>query len=87
MTQIIVSIITGILTLAGVCVTAWASSKKTRDEVVNKLETAQAVTDTKLEQLTAEVQRHNNFAMQIPEIRADLRNLENRVDKLENKQD
>lgn len=87
MTQIIVSIITGILTLAGVCVTAWAGSKKTRDEVTNKLETAQAVTDTKLAALTEEVRKHNNFAMQIPEIRADLRNLENRVGKLENKQD
>lgn len=87
MTQIIVSIITGILTLAGVCVTAWAGSKRTRDEVSSSLQTAQAVTDTKLDTLTAEVQRHNNFAMQIPEIRADLRNLENRVDKLENKQD
>lgn len=87
MTQIIVSIITGLLTLAGVCVTAWAGSKKTRDEVTTKLETAQAVTDTKLAALTEEVRKHNNFAMQIPELRADMRNLESRVERLENKQD
>ena len=66
MTEIIVSVITGILTLIGVCVTAYASAKSTRNAVTAKLETAQAVTDTKIEELTREVRAHNNFAQRIP---------------------
>ena len=66
MTEIIVSVSTGILTLIGVCVTAYASAKSTRTAVTAKLETAQAVTDTKIEELTREVRAHNNFAQRIP---------------------
>lgn len=66
MTEIIVSVSTGILTLIGVCVTAYASAKSTRNAVTAKLETAQAVTDTKIEELTREVRAHNNFAQKIP---------------------
>ena len=40
MTQIIVSVISGLLTLAGVCVTAWFGAKRTRDEVTARLSTA-----------------------------------------------
>ena len=76
MESIAVSIITGVLTLIGVCVTAWASEKKTRDDVAAKLQLAQAVTDTKLDELTREVREHNNFARRLPV-------LEQRVDSLE----
>lgn len=61
-------IITGLLTLVGVCVTAWASAKKTRDEVTSKLQTAQAVTDEKIENLTREVRKHNGFAERLPRL-------------------
>lgn len=66
MTEIIVSVVTGVLTLIGVCVTAYASAKSTRNAVTAKLETAQAVTDTKIEELTREVRAHNGFAQRIP---------------------
>lgn len=52
-----------------------------------KLDKQQAVVETELKNLTAEVKRHNNFAEQIPEIRSDIKNLEKRVDKLESKTD
>ena len=48
---IIVALITGGVTLAGVLI---SNSK------------AQAVTDTKLEELTREVREHNNFARRVP---------------------
>ena len=44
--------------------------------IENKIITNQAVTDTKLEALTEEVRKHNDFASRIPV-------LENRVDVLE----
>ena len=54
---IIVAIITGGLSLLGVIIT----SNKTTREVQAKLDKQQAVTDTKLEELTREVREHNNF--------------------------
>lgn len=50
-----------------------------------KLDKNQAVMENEIKNLTAEVKRHNNFAEQIPELKADIKNLSNRVDKLENK--
>lgn len=61
-------IITGLLTLVGVCFTAWASAKKTRDDVTSKLQLAQAVTDEKIENLTREVRKHNGFAERLPKL-------------------
>ena len=58
------SIITGVLTLLGVLA---SNSKK------------QAVTDTKLEDLTREVREHNNFAKRMPVVEQSLKNLEEKV--------
>ena len=72
MVSIIASVITGILALIGVVITNSSSNK----EIEHKLETAQAVTETKLESLTEEVRKHNEFANRMPV-------LEKRVDLLE----
>lgn len=76
MESIAVSIITGVLTLIGVCITAWASAKKTRDDVTTKLQLAQAVMNEKIENLRKSVDKHNGFAERLPK-------LEQRVDDLE----
>lgn len=57
---IIVALVTGGLSLIGVVITCLVSNKKTTNEVTHKLELHQAVTDTKLEALRAEVNKHNN---------------------------
>lgn len=84
MTEIIVSIITGILTLIGVCVTAWASNRKTGAEMTARLETAQAVTDTKIEALTEEVKKHNGFATRVPVLEEQMKTADRRLNDLEN---
>ena len=86
MEQILVSVITGLLTLIGVCVTAWASAKKTRDQVTDRLRLAQAVTDTKLDALTAEVRSHNNFARRMPVVEEQIKVINHRLADLEGKQ-
>ena len=48
-----------------------------------KLDKHQAVTDTKLEQLTAEVRKHNNFAEKIPVLEEKIRVANNRIADLE----
>ena len=58
--SIAVALITGGLSLLGVVITCVLSSKKTTTEVTHKLEIHQAVTDTKIEALRLEVNRHNN---------------------------
>lgn len=76
MVEIAVSVITGIFTFAGVVLTVIVGNRKAFSEMSKKLEVAQAVTDTKLEELTREVREHNNFAKRMPV-------LEQRVDAIE----
>jgi len=65
---ILVAIITGILSLAGVIITNESSNRS----IENKLAISQAVTDTKLDNLTEEVRKHNNFAQEIPVIKVEI---------------
>ena len=67
---VVVAIITGLLTLAGVIV----SNNK-----------SQAVTATKLEELTREVREHNNFARRIPVVEEQIKSIDRRVEAIENK--
>lgn len=54
------------------------------DERLNaKLEKHQAVTDAKLEALTVEVRKHNNFATEIPVIKNDIKNIYYRLNEKE----
>ena len=62
MESIIVALITGGLSLIGVIITSRSSGKKLQQQ----LEIAQAVTDTKIVELTREVRDHNNFAQRVP---------------------
>lgn len=77
---IIVALITGGLSLLGVLIT---SSKTTRD-VAAKLDKQQAVTDTKLEELTREVREHNNFARRVPVLEEQIKVANHRIEDLEN---
>lgn len=76
---VIVAVITGLLTLAGTIITVVIGNNKS----MAAMEKNQAVTDTKLDNLTEEVKRHNNFAQRIPVIETQIQNLDNRVSKLE----
>ena len=69
MNEIIVALITGGVTLLGVLI----SNGK-----------AQAVTDTKLEELTREVREHNGFAQKIPVMQEQIKVINHRIDDLEN---
>lgn len=83
MTAVLIPVITGLLTLIGVCVTAWAAARQTRDSVSNQLTTAQAVTDCKLTQLADEVRRHNEFARRLPVVEEQVRSLTRRMEEVE----
>ena len=76
---IIVALISSGVSLAGVVITCLATAKKTERAAA----VAQAVTDTKLEELTREVREHNNFAQRTPVLEQRVGNLESRVSVLE----
>ena len=67
--SIIVAIITGILTLIGVLISNSRS---------------QAVTETRLEELTREVRLHNSFAQRVPVIEEQIKVVNHRINDLEN---
>ena len=65
---IICALITGGLTLMGVLI---ANS------------TQQAITDTKLDELTREVREHNSFAQRVPVIEEQIKVINHRIEDLE----
>ena len=67
--SIIVAIITGVLTLIGVLISNSRS---------------QAVTETRLEELTREVRLHNNFAQRVPVMEEQIKVAYHRISDLEN---
>lgn len=77
--SIIVALITGGLSLLGVII----SGRRNQREIEHKLEKQQAVTDTKLEELTREVRAHNNFAQRMPAVEEEIKILTKTVDKLQ----
>ena len=77
--SIIVAIITGVLTLVGTVITVLSANRKT----ISSLEIQQAKTDEKIENLTKEVQKHNNFAERMPVVENDIKTIYNRIDKIE----
>lgn len=78
MEAIIVALITGGLSLAGVIITNLSSNRR----VENSLKTAQAVTDEKITELTREVREHNNFAKRMPIVENEIKHINNEIIKL-----
>ena len=77
--SIIVALITGGLSLAGVVITCLATAKKSEKNAA----VAQAVTDTKLEELTREVRLHNGFAQRMPVVEEQIKVINHRLADLE----
>ena len=68
MDAIVVALISGAVTLAGVLI---ANSR------------SQAVTETKLDELTREVREHNHFARRMPVVEEQIKGLNRRLSDLE----
>lgn len=75
---IIVALITGSMSLAGVVVTCLATAKKTE----KSMEISQAVMKTEIKELTREVRAHNDFATRVPKLEADVANIKDTIEDL-----
>ena len=71
--------ITGVLALIGVLVSNNSANRKMQGAA----ETAQAVTNTKIEELTREVREHNNFARRVPVLEEQMKRTDRRLSDLE----
>jgi len=76
---IAVALITGGLSLAGVIISNFITASKNEAAI----KTSQAVTDTKLEELTREVRAHNNFAQRMPVVEEQIKVINHRISDLE----
>jgi hypothetical protein len=76
---ITVALITGGLSLIGVIY----SNSRTAQNMDAKLDKQQAITETKLEELTREVRGHNNFAQRVPILEEQMKVANHRIADLE----
>lgn len=80
MTEAIIgSIVTGGLSLLGIIY----ASNKSASKVDAKLDTQQAVIETKMDELTREVREHNNFARRMPVVEEQIKVINHRLQDLE----
>ena len=78
MNEIIVALITGGLALLGVII----SNKSSENRIQHQLMTHQAVTDTKIDELTREVREHNNFAKRMPAVENEIDHIGKEIETL-----
>ena len=76
---ILVALITGGLSLLGVVATCLATAKKNE----TSMRVSQAVTDTKIQELTREVRLHNGFAQRQPVVEEQIKVMNHRILDLE----
>ena len=76
---ILVAFITGGLSLVGVIITCLVTARRSE----NALRISQAVTDTKIEELTRAVREHNGFARRMPVVEEQIRVINHRISDLE----
>lgn len=79
--EIIVAIITGVVTIFTVVINSALSQR----EMNAKLDKSQAITQTRLDDLTREVREHNDFGRRIPLLEEKIKVVNHRLDDLEDK--
>ena len=81
-TEIVVALISGAVTVITVIIANISGNRA----VSAKLEKQQAVTDTKLDELTREVRTHNDFARRVPVLEEQIKVANHRISDLERSQ-
>ena len=77
--SILAALITGAISLIGTVLTILSQGKKTDEQ----MKISQAVTDTKIEELTREVREHNNFAHRMPVLEEQMKVANHRIADIE----
>lgn len=80
---VIAALITGGLSLIGVVFSNMLTFRRTEETI----RISQAVTDTRLDDLTREVREHNGFARRMPVVEEQIKVINHRLKDLEEKHD
>ena len=79
---IAIALITGVFSFGASLVANSSSNKKLVNEFKLEVTKNQAVTDTKIEELTREVREHNNFARRMPVVENEIKHIEEKMTEL-----
>lgn len=80
---VLVAVISGVCSMIVGIVSAVIAAKSTGNDVQKRMEIEQAVTNTKLDELTREVREHNGFAQRVPVLEEKMIVANHRIDDLE----
>lgn len=78
-TEILIALITAVGSIVAVVLT----NKSANDKMMHTMNTQQAVTETKIEELTREVRAHNHFAERMPVVEEQIKVINHRIEDLE----
>ena len=79
------TIIATLITAAATILVVIFQNRATANKVTSEIEKHQAVTDTKMDELTREVREHNNFARRMPVVEEQIKVANHRISDLERK--
>lgn len=77
------AIIVALITAAATIIAVAIQNRVAQIKMTAELEKHQAVTDTKIDELTREVREHNNFARRMPVVEEQIKVANHRIDDLE----
>lgn len=76
---ITIAVITGMFSFLASLMANSSSNKKLVNDLKLEVTKNQAVTDTKIEELTREVREHNNFAKRMPVVENEIKHIEEEI--------
>lgn len=82
METILVAVISGLFSLGVSLVANSSSNKKLVNDLKLEVTKNQAITDTKIDELTREVREHNNFAKRMPVVENEIVHIEEKMKEL-----
>lgn len=80
------AIIVAIITASATIIAVVLQNRVTQSKIMAEMDKHQAVTDTKVDELTREVREHNNFARRMPVVEEQIKVINHRVADLEGQQ-
>lgn len=81
---IIIAVITGLFSFGASLLANSSSNKKLVTDLKLEVTKNQAITDTKIDELTREVREHNNFARRMPVVENEIKHIEDEIKKYHN---
>lgn len=78
---IIIAIITGLFSFGASLLANSSSNKKLVTDLKLEVTKNQAITDTKIDELTREVREHNNFAKRMPVVENEITHIKQDINK------